>query len=381
MNQKHEFDVIIIGRGITGTSAAWHLSQLGYKNVLVLGPDRIAGACASQCPGFVTASTIDNITRIVHGHGSELAGAILKLGQHGYEGLRKFALSHNVPWAEGSVRRFAPTEHEKNEMVLATEMLKQLGLDAKLLASRAKVDPNNTVAVQNDGILSAVTDIHQIMMLLETQSFATIDRSLAKQVLVDGKKVVVKTEDDHFESEMVLIAAHLQTGELIPNLKEALVSYADQWISFEAAESLTPLHPGNLWIGHHGHYGLWRGYDNRVYMTGARFLRHWAGIEAKSADVLDKITTHLVQKGEEWFGFKNIRGIQAHGILDCRPCDELPVIGPMFGQNRLLVGTGYMGSGLALGFAAGEALASLVHKGQASQLHPGLTPTRLRSLT
>ena len=116
-------------------------------------------------------------------------------------------------------------------------------------------------------------------------------------------------------------------------------------------------------------------------MTGARFLRHWAGIEATTAEVKEDITQHLIGKGREWFGFKGISEVDSGAILDCRPCDELPVIGPMFGQNRILVGAGYMGAGLALGFAAGNALAEIVHTGKTTHLHSGLTPARLRSLS
>jgi glycine/D-amino acid oxidase-like deaminating enzyme len=72
--------------------------------------------------------------------------------------------------------------------------------------------------------------------------------------------------------------------------------------------------------------------------------------------------------------------VQSTAGLDCRPCDELPIIGPMFGESRILVGTGYMGLGLSWGFLAGKCLANLVAKGKSPMLPSRLTPARLRSL-
>lgn len=380
MNQFRKFDVAIIGRGITGTSAAFHLRNLGYKNNLLIGPERTPGQSASLCPGFVTAGTIDNITRIAHGHGFDLAAALLRLGMDGFRGLEKFALANHLPWNIGKLRRFAPTEHEKNEMKLAIEILQKMGFSAKISDQPTNTDPENIVGVQEDALPSATTSAEQLLDHLEHHAATPIARSMVRKITIKDSGVLVETEIETFEVEMLIAATHLNTGTLIPNLQTSLVSFADQWISFESTDAKVSLEPGDLWIGHHGHYGIWKN-QQTIFMSGARFLRHWAGIEATSAEVQDNITQHLIGKGQEWFGFKNISKVTAGAILDCRPCDELPVIGPMFGQNRVLVGAGYMGAGLALGFAAGKALAEIIHSGKANDLHSGLTPARLRSLS
>lgn len=381
MKRSHTFDVAIIGRGITGTSAAWHLSKQGYRNILLVGPERALEQCSSMCPGFVTPATIDNITRIAHGHGDDLAAALLQLGSDGYLALQRFANEQKIPWITGAVRRFAPTEHEKNEMRLATEILNKLGFAATLAGSDSENHPMGVIAVQRDGLPAASTESALLLDTLEANSQVTIKSDPIQSLSADKNYVQLVSSHETFAAEMTIVAAHLNTGILVPNLRDSLVSFADQWISFNVAETTVPIKAGDIWIGHHGHYGVWRSYNQKVFMSGARFLRHWAGIEAKTADVRDDITAHLLKKGEEWFGFRGITNLETHGVLDCRPCDELPIIGPMFGQSRILVGAGYMGAGLALGFAAGRALAEIVDKGKTSLLHPGFTPERLRSLS
>lgn len=380
MNQNRKYDVVVIGRGITGVSSAWHLAKLGYKNVLLIGPNRLPENCASVCPGFITAGTIDNITRISHGHGNELASALLKLGNDGFNGLKEYASAKNIPWDSGEISRFAPTEHEHNEMKQAVDVFRTLGFPATLHLPQAGKDPKATVAIQCDGIKSAATDTNMIFTQLEQDSGVEIANNVVQKVTANAKNTLIETSNASYECEMAVLATHLATGQLIPNLRESLVSFADQWISFETTSTEIPLNSGDFWIGHHGHYAVWKN-RTKIFMSGARFLRHWAGIEATTADVRTDVTDHLLKKGQEWFGFQGISNVQAGAILDCRPCDELPIIGPMFGQNRILVGCGYMGAGLALGFAAGRALAEIIHTGRTHHLHPGLSPNRLRSLS
>jgi glycine/D-amino acid oxidase-like deaminating enzyme len=52
----------------------------------------------------------------------------------------------------------------------------------------------------------------------------------------------------------------------------------------------------------------------------------------------------------------------------------------MYGNGRMLVACGYMGTGLSWGFLAGKCLADLIASGHAKDLARSLWPERLRSL-
>ena len=67
-------------------------------------------------------------------------------------------------------------------------------------------------------------------------------------------------------------------------------------------------------------------------------------------------------------------------LVELFPCDELPVVGPMFGQNRILLATGYMNQGITLGFLAGKEIATLIMSGSTSSLPQTFKPERFRSL-
>src|SRR5207249_1966561 len=50
---KDEARAVIIGTGICGSSIAYHLGQLGWKEVVVLDRGPLAGGTTSHAPGLV----------------------------------------------------------------------------------------------------------------------------------------------------------------------------------------------------------------------------------------------------------------------------------------------------------------------------------------
>jgi glycine/D-amino acid oxidase-like deaminating enzyme len=191
--------------------------------------------------------------------------------------------------------------------------------------------------------------------------------------LADGARV---------RAQLVIVAAHLGTRQLVPELHDALVSVADQWLEVELAGA-----PGGgdltgvqFSANHTYEWGVFNA-PARVALGGGRYLRPLAGIEAAEAPVESKITGHLLaQLGKTFVGAEGARARASTACLDIRPCDELPVIGPMFGDGRVLVAAGFMGAGLTQGFLAGRCLAELVRGGKAQALPRRLWPERLRTL-
>lgn len=65
--------------------------------------------------------------------------------------------------------------------------------------------------------------------------------------------------------------------------------------------------------------------------------------------------------------------------VDCLPCDELPVLGELGTQGRILGGTGWLGCGWSAGFRSAQIIADLVVHGKSEKLLPLLKPLRWRS--
>ncbi len=55
LQRKHDADVCIIGGGITGISAAWHLAKSG-KKVILLEANRLSWAASGRNAGYMIPS-------------------------------------------------------------------------------------------------------------------------------------------------------------------------------------------------------------------------------------------------------------------------------------------------------------------------------------
>ena len=114
---------------------------------------------------------------------------------------------------------------------------------------------------------------------------------------------------------------------------------------------------------------------------GARFLRKNAGIGDSRARSLSKIDHYLAEEVAAHFpSLGPLEHRKSVAYSGCRPCDELPVIGPMFGDDRVLIAAGFMGTGLSLGFMAGKCLADFVSSGSSEDMCGQLLPVRFRSI-
>lgn len=379
--KSQKFDVIVVGRGITALSTAFHLKKSGVGSIALVGPERTHSNCLSAASSFVCEATIDNITRMSHQYGSSTAASFLALAQAGYSGVKLAAQTFTLPWHEDEVIRLATSSHEATEMQQAVSVLRGLGFAAESNKPADNEFGSAVVSSQRDGLRSACSDVPRLLVALEKASQATVFAESALALTISTDAVKTSTQGYELESELVVVAAHLSSGDLLPNLRTSLVSFADQLVRFRCTEGEKSLKPGRLHVLNHGHHTLWKDCEGRICMTGARFLRPMAGFEAKSAEATKAVTSYLTKHAGEWFRLENMTEVESFGLLECKPCDELPIIGPMFGESRVLVGTGFSGSGIALGFAAGQGLAEFVKTGSSKVIDPMFFPARLRSLS
>ena len=378
MSNSINFDVAVIGRGIVGASAAWQLRRHGVTNTAIIGPPKTNHNTLSMNCCFATPSTIDNFSRLYHMHGESTAKDYLKFSIHGFDELRKFCVSERLLWKESDVMRLALSSHEANEMAVAVSALNSIGIGA--VVSTIDIGRSLEFTSQFDNLPAAWVNGHSIIDRFEQQSICAVFEGQVSEICQTANGVQISVGEKTIRAEFVIVASHLNIKNLIPSLGDSIVSYADQVIHFHARDTPAALIPGRLIIAGHGHYWISCGDNNMFAMGGARFMRKWAGMEAIEASANSQITDHLIQKFEEWFGSKPIAVSSEQGILECRPCDELPIIGPMFGTERVLIGTGFMGSGLAIGVVAGRSLADLVAIGSAPLMPRIFWPERFRSL-
>ncbi len=372
------FDVIIIGRGMTGLSTARHLKSYGIKSVCIIGPNRDFTNCSSLNAGYASCSLHDNISRIVHGHGDEAASELLGLIRRGFSGLMTEASRFDTPVTEGQVFRLTESVMEEREMLIATSWLSAHGFPAATNKTRTS---SRTLTFQSDGAASASIDVRHLMDHMESDIEFTIRSDQVLGVTPHPGHIEVRTQTGgKILSQIVVVAGHVGIKALIPKLESCLVNHADQWAEFEFRGKHPALTPGSLVFADFGQYWLSVTSNQKIRAGGARYLRKWAGVEADHAWLEERITDSIRNRIADLFRVELSAASQQHALLDLRACDEIPIIGPMFDDSRVLVSGGYMGSGLTLGYAAGAGLADFIGKGTSKSVPEIFHPKRLRSL-
>lgn len=392
--------VIIAGAGITGLSAALHLASSGCEEIIIVAPP---DECESKiAPGLIFGGHRDNFTRLVVAHQQDFAMELWRFGDRAYDALIGWAKKRGIPVTSKQRLRLIASKEELAEARLAVDGLTASGFHPLLLVRNEENSPipwaecgPEIIAIQSDGPKGAWIDCDRL--------FLTLCDSISKQPavrFVEGKitrvrgygmadLVVETTAKDlgKLPAAAVIVASHLQSGQIIPELKSALVSVADQWIQCHQNDNNTGGNPawnppGTVWTVNHGHDWGVISDSARMILGGGRILREFAGFEATQATVEKKITRFIVEKHEQRLprlAIKN-ESIRALAGLDCFPCDELPIVGPMFGEGRILIATGFYGMGIHAAFYAGFCLAKLLMTGECSELPRRLWPERLRSL-
>ncbi len=383
MSVPYEFDIAIIGGGITGLSAAFHLQKLGFSRLCLFSknPDH---STTAQTAGFISGGLADNFTRLSHPRGIATAKEIWNFCDLAHDSLLEYLQKSGIPHQKGERLRWMISEAEVREAHQALQQLRAEGLAGSWEDPKPNapgLSSSRWLGTQNEGPRSAALSVPLLLQQLRADCKATTFGE-AQSFRSNGDGIEVTHAGGKVRVEFLICAQHLSIGDLLPNLAEALVPYADQWSEYHLVDHTRalPWKPGTVFSWQHSHiWGVITG-PTTLRIGGGRYLRAMAGIEAKVASYEQKIVRHLA---EAWNGLWPDLLVEPLGVgfgsRDCRPCDELPLIGPMFGEGRVLVATGYVGQGLSLGFMAGRCLAELI-AGHPTKLPRLLWPERLRSL-
>ncbi len=416
---SNQIPVVVAGGGITGLSAALHLAEMGAPAILVVSGSTTSSSATA--PGMITGGQRDNFTRVAAAHQTDFARVLWQFGDQAFDLTRSWAAHHGVLFATGRRLRLIAAPEELKEATIAVAAMNGVGIPAKLMSGLELASSPwgaslgaRILAVQDDGerggwidaqafhrrLLEAV-QAHSAITLLEG-TVESISGYTASNLTVkiraktspgqpsSGARSVRDAKLQTTKSTAVIAACHLAIGDLIPALKPALVSSADQWLTTRGP--LDPRHsdcrwntPGVAWSAFHNHEWGATQPEGKLLLGGGRILRKWAGFEATEAKVEPKISQYITAQAQKSFshwqgGPGDHAPIFEDAGLDCHPCDELPIVGPMFGEGRILVATGFMGQGLTLGFYSGHCLAKLLMTGRCDELPRRLWPERLRSL-
>lgn len=388
-------DVLIVGAGPLGWSCAQLLSSKGISTLLA-DPNitDITPSWTAQGLGIFWPSLNDPPTRAVVAHGLDMARWLQNFCRLGSESVGDFF--HSDAFKKIRCVRVGLASHEVRELNQACTF--NLGLRAAENSSGAHLfeeSPAFLIAEKDRRDAFAKRRLSDLGFCNERVISISEDK--------DGCTVLLGNNQVR-ECEMVILANGYQIAKLVPWVKDMLVPMSDvysEWSSNLACEQHSePLavrtasgHVAALFLPQAAPQGS--GYNWTVRLTGPRFLlpSAGAGIDLSGQTVSDSLSekidewlrtsllpvvTDVLQSGRPANGIK-LQAIGARFGVDCLPCDELPILGELGNQGRILASTGWLGCGWSASLQSASVLCELIEKGSSPRLAGLLKPSRWRS--
>ena len=372
-------DVVVVGAGLCGTSAALHLAQAGV-DVRLVEARQVAMSATGRNAGFLLQGTCERYDRAVELMGRDRARRIHAWTLDNHDRIAAAVAEHAIDCAyrrSGSLQ-LGGSDLEDQELRTSAALLTQDGFEAVLLEGDAvpevfrRAGRDVAVRMTADGELDPARFVRGVAGAAQ-KAGATLHEG-TPVTAIDASEpgdVRVQTANGALSASLVVVATNARAADLLPWFEGRVDPVRGQML---ATAPLPRLFDQPVYANHG--YDYWRQDEHdRVVLGGWRNLDADAEVghaEVLNAGIQDKMRAFLEQF--PWGQPLEITH-RWSGIMGFSK-DGLPLVGPAPGTPGAVVGTGFTGHGFGFAYLAGAALAELVLEGT----HPfcdDLDPRRL----
>jgi glycine/D-amino acid oxidase-like deaminating enzyme len=331
-------DVAVVGAGVTGCSCALTLASGGLR-VRVYEARTVASGASGRNGGFALRGGAPPYDKARVQLGVERARLLWAFTERALARMAELAGDAFRP--EGSLR-LAADAGERSELEAEFAALREDGFAAEWLDELPEPLAGRffgAIRHTGDGALQPARWVRRLAARAADSGAELREHSRVQDV-------------GELPAERVVVATDGYGGDLLPELAEVVTPVRGQVIVTEPLpERLFPCPHYSRWG-----YDYWHQPPDRRLVLGGR---RDTALEAERT--AEETTTPQVQSALESFarelvGFEPAVEARWAGIWGKAP-DEYPLVGPLPGQGRVWVATGYSGHGNVLGFACGDLVA------------------------
>ena len=355
------YDIIVIGAGAIGCSAAWHARSLGAKKVLLIDRGGIAEGTSSQSSSILRThySVRENV----------------ELARRSWSVFTKFGEYLDDPQAECGLNRcgylVVAADDERGEAVRASlAQQRTMGIEANEIDAKQAREILPLLNTDGLAIFGHEPEAGYADAYLTATAFARAARRLGVEVrqgeaveslITEGSSVTgIRTKAGTYTAAMVICVANVWTNRLIESsigVSIPLVAERHEVVAFEAPQPYLPSYPVLKDMASESMVYA-RCYGRSQLLASPGLVGHATDPDERQADVpLDIIATLGEQVAARLSSFDQA-GVASTwtGLYDVTP-DWNPVLGPLPGWQGLQVGFGFSGHGFKLSPAIGRLLA------------------------
>ena len=350
LKRSLEVDTVIVGAGITGTTAAWQLAQAGQK-VALIDMGSVGSGETGKTTSHLTTLMDGGMAALRKKHGDAAAKQVVTAQSEAIDDIETWCNEFGPATRFRRVPGYLFSEDQEGIGQVDDELaaLAAIGLAAERLpsaplpfASQAALRVERQAQLEPMAYLAAMANaLAALGGLIFTGS----------QVLhvEDGPPCKVTTAEGEIRAKHLILATHTPPNRL---------AYHTQIFAYRtyalAARSSTLPAPG-LYFDTADPYHYIRSQDTpdgEVLIVGGK--DHKTGKQDAKAAYLDDLASYA----RERFAIKSVDYAWSGQIME--PADLIPFIGPNGGDRHTLFASGYSGNGMTLGTVAARILSDTI---------------------
>lgn len=366
-------DVAIVGGGLTGLCAAYHMQRLGAKVALIESAQLGAGASGRNA-GFLLTGPVEHYARAVDLLGREKARRLWQFSQKSLAGLVE--LIQGIPLAcdlelTGALHA-AATEAELRELEASAALLQEDGLEIVLLSleevqqSLHSPDFFGGILYPEDGGLHPVKFLRGLAHYLTDHQVRIFENTPATSIeSTDFDAAVVHTPKARLEAYLVLLATNAYTPQLRAFLENKVLPVRGHILATEPVKK-------SLWrqvvYTNFGYEYFRQLPDGRLLLGGMRETVPGGDSFHYNEDPLPQVIEELERFLKNRFQFPMPKVEYKWAGLMGFSRDGLPIIGALPGESNLFFAGAYTGHGWGFAYGLAETTAKIMLEGTTPEM-------------
>ena len=341
-------DVVIVGGGITGLSAAYHLKRSG-KTVCVLERDRLGSGDTGHTTAHLTCVTDVRLKQLVSAFGKEEAALVWHAGMNAIETIERTVSNLEINCQFRRVPGFLHEAlfgdvDESEELREETELARELGFDAAFVPS-VPIVAKPGMRISNQAKFRPLEYLNALAEFIDGDGSAVYEHTEVSEI--EDDPLVVVANDVRVECDHVVIATHVplmgKASLLSASLFQTkLAPYSSYVVSARLPQGTLP--EVSLWDTSDPYFYLrvdkepeldrviFGGNDHKTGQTEDT-RDHFSRLEQSLHSILPHATVE-----HRWSG----------QVIETN--DGVPYIGEI--ADRQFIATGFSGNGITFGTAA-----------------------------
>jgi glycine/D-amino acid oxidase-like deaminating enzyme/nitrite reductase/ring-hydroxylating ferredoxin subunit len=345
-----DVDVVVVGGGITGVTAAWLLKRAG-RRVALVEMQRVGEGTSGYTTAKLTVGHNLIYADLAKKHGEETASAYAASNQWAIERLEQIAAGEGIDcdWERASNYVYAEDEKRLSDLKSELEAARRAGISAELTTETDLPYPVvGAIRVDEQAQFHPRKFLQGLAEKIDGDDSHVFEQTRVSDVRT-GDECAVMTEQGKLRARHVLLATHL------PFLDRGLLfARAHPQKSYAIAARIDPSRaPRGMYINVEEPT---RSVRSAPGPEGSRFLviggeGHRPGRDddtRRRYEALERFINHRFDAGEVEYRWST---------HDYVPLDRLPYIGRLRrGEDRVLIATGFAKWGLTKGVVAAALL-------------------------